>query len=99
MNVKELKTSLQRLGSDFDDIHVIIKTSDKNKEVIFDLATFVGYHSDFSAVVIGGWNETVRMAEEGKVPIDIANKIKEMNEEFKDKLSGGNGNDDKNGKS
>lgn len=94
MTVGELKKSLRRMGGDFDDTHVLIHIIDSSGEKMYDLVTFTGHLTDFSAVVIGGWSVTKRLAEDGKLSpeqMDEVNKLKEAEDKIKRKRKDGDG--------
>jgi hypothetical protein len=67
MTLGELKASLRKLSSDFDDTHVMMHTLDDSGKSVFDLLTFTSYTVDFTAIVLGGWSLAKQMAKEGKL--------------------------------
>jgi xylose isomerase len=85
MTLGELKLSLRKLGSDFDDTHVMIHTISDKGDTIYDLLAFVGHTPDFSAVVFGGLNAAKKMCTDGKLSDVFEERMKKYMEEEKKK--------------
>jgi hypothetical protein len=75
MTLGELKASLRKLSSDFDDTHVMMHTLDDSGKSVFDLLTFTSYTVDFTAIVLGGWSLAKQMAKEGKLSPEQSSDI------------------------
>jgi hypothetical protein len=55
MDLKYLKNALKRYSSDLEDMEILIQTGfDDDGKPKYEVLSFVGYLSDFSAIIIGG---------------------------------------------
>ena len=62
MTLKELRDSLNnRFDSSFDDTSVIFQYTDANGKTSYDLVCFVGCTTNLDTVIIGGYNEALKL--------------------------------------
>lgn len=71
MTVKELKNSLGRLSSDFDDTIVAIQFIGKDGQFDADALAFTGYTKGFEAVILGSHKAALELQKGGRIPPEI----------------------------
>lgn len=76
MTVKELKKSLGRLSSDFDDTIVAMQFLGKDGQFDVDALAFTGYTKDFAAVILGSHKAALELQKKGKIPPENAEEKK-----------------------
>jgi hypothetical protein len=69
LKLKELKESLKKFSSDFDEAEVILQFSKPNGESDFDLLSAVGMTKTMEGVVLLSYNETHKMIDDGRIDL------------------------------
>ena len=75
MILKELRESLKKFTSDFDEAEILIKHSNGDKSD-FDLMAAVGMTKEMDGIIFITYNETKKMINSGQIDLD---KFKDKN--------------------
>ena len=74
MTVKELKRSLSKIGTDFDDYHIIIQYLDSDGKKAQDLLVYTGYFKTIEAFALGTYQLALHLKKTGEISDDTRNE-------------------------